>query len=262
MSTEDQTVMTMEQMQDRIRVLGDEMDANDEENRQMGEELNALYAKIDALKASQQGEFRQAIVGNGLAGYVAESVLSEAQAAFIRTAIAQGKNVLITGSSCAGKTTLCNVLLNEWAEQHPEERMLVVEPVREMMSAAQNIQFQLEPQNSATEWAGIIEATHPNAMSVGEIRNGMAAKALLGFWRDESRAGFATIHCGTPAAALGYLRKMLAEETNESAPALLAEAIDYILHLEKRPAKRFCRHILMIVGYDTHTNQFKLVPAV
>lgn len=40
---------TKEEMEERIRVLSDEMDASDEENRAMQAEIDALYAKIDAL---------------------------------------------------------------------------------------------------------------------------------------------------------------------------------------------------------------------
>lgn len=42
--------MSKQQMQARIRVLSDEMDANDEENRQYQSEIDALYKQIDALK--------------------------------------------------------------------------------------------------------------------------------------------------------------------------------------------------------------------
>lgn len=47
--TESQTPMTKQQMLDRARELSDEMDANDEENRMMQEELNELYKKLDAF---------------------------------------------------------------------------------------------------------------------------------------------------------------------------------------------------------------------
>jgi chaperonin cofactor prefoldin len=40
---------TKEEMEARISLLSDEMDANDEENRAMQAEIDALYAKIDAL---------------------------------------------------------------------------------------------------------------------------------------------------------------------------------------------------------------------
>jgi hypothetical protein len=41
--------MTKQAIEDRIRILSSEMDANEEENRQMQEEIDALYARIDTL---------------------------------------------------------------------------------------------------------------------------------------------------------------------------------------------------------------------
>lgn len=40
------------QMLNRIKLLSDEMDANEEENRAMQAEIDALYVKIDAAKAT------------------------------------------------------------------------------------------------------------------------------------------------------------------------------------------------------------------
>ncbi|WP_304350829.1 hypothetical protein [Comamonas testosteroni] len=41
--------MTKEQMEARISLLSDEIDANDEENRMMNSEIEDLYKRIDAL---------------------------------------------------------------------------------------------------------------------------------------------------------------------------------------------------------------------
>lgn len=43
--------MTGEQMHAQIKPLSDEIDANEEENRMYQEEIDSLYAKIDAKKA-------------------------------------------------------------------------------------------------------------------------------------------------------------------------------------------------------------------
>ena len=43
--------MTAEQMHARIKLLSDEIDANEEENRMYQEEIDSLYAKIDGKKA-------------------------------------------------------------------------------------------------------------------------------------------------------------------------------------------------------------------
>lgn len=43
--------LSEEQMLARIKLLADEMDANEEENQQMQDEIDQLYKKIDALRA-------------------------------------------------------------------------------------------------------------------------------------------------------------------------------------------------------------------
>jgi hypothetical protein len=42
--------MTKEQMLARIKLLSGEIDANEDENRQMQAEIDSLYARIDALQ--------------------------------------------------------------------------------------------------------------------------------------------------------------------------------------------------------------------
>jgi len=49
-SSTPEAVMTEAEMLARIKLLSNEMDANDEENREMQSEITSLYAKIDAPK--------------------------------------------------------------------------------------------------------------------------------------------------------------------------------------------------------------------
>jgi hypothetical protein len=42
--------MTKQEALDRIELLSDEMDANDEENRMMEKEIESLYAMIEELE--------------------------------------------------------------------------------------------------------------------------------------------------------------------------------------------------------------------
>lgn len=49
MATAAPDLATKEELEERIRLLSDEMDANEEENRAMQAEIDALYAKIDAM---------------------------------------------------------------------------------------------------------------------------------------------------------------------------------------------------------------------
>lgn len=203
-------------------------------------------------------------LAKGLTGYVEQAILSETMAAQVKAAIGQGKNILVTGGTSTGKTLLCNVLINEWAAQYRDGRILVVEDIREIQTSATNVVHQIEAwEMSADEWAGIIAAYGPEAMVIGEIRRGNAANALLRYWKDKSRSGFATLFGSRPEKALGYLSQMLLEDEVPEGPALITEAVDYVLHLEKpRPGKRVCSGIWVIDSYDVRAGTFKLAPAV
>lgn len=43
--------MTKEEIESRIDMLGDEMDANEEENRQMQQEIDDLYEMLDNMES-------------------------------------------------------------------------------------------------------------------------------------------------------------------------------------------------------------------
>jgi hypothetical protein len=49
-----QAPMTVDEMNARIQVLSDEMDANDEENSAMQAEIDALYVAIDSIRAAEK----------------------------------------------------------------------------------------------------------------------------------------------------------------------------------------------------------------
>lgn len=46
----DETLSSKEQIQERIKLLSSELEANEEENRVMQAEITALYQKLDMLK--------------------------------------------------------------------------------------------------------------------------------------------------------------------------------------------------------------------
>lgn len=45
--------VTVEDAERRISLLSDEIDANEQENRDMQDEIDALYTHIDSLKAKE-----------------------------------------------------------------------------------------------------------------------------------------------------------------------------------------------------------------
>lgn len=52
LSSTNTKVSSVSQMRERIKLLAEEMDANEEENRDMQSEIDSLYAKIDTAEAT------------------------------------------------------------------------------------------------------------------------------------------------------------------------------------------------------------------
>ncbi len=69
-----------------------------------------------------------------LARYVADGIMSAAQAAFLKSAVLQRRNVIVAGGTSTGKTTLANALLQEIAATG--DRVLVLEDTTELQCVA------------------------------------------------------------------------------------------------------------------------------
>src|SRR2546421_11170431 len=69
--------------------------------------------------------------------YVAAEIMTAAQAATLRTAVAERWNVLVAGGTSTGKTTLVNALLREVVATG--DRVVLIEDTRELQCAAPNL---------------------------------------------------------------------------------------------------------------------------
>src|SRR3990167_2133666 len=72
----------------------------------------------------------------GLVDYVADGVMTEAQAGFLRQAVHERQNIVVAGGTSTGKTTLANALLDEIA--HTRDRVLILEDTVELQCRSDN----------------------------------------------------------------------------------------------------------------------------
>lgn len=69
--------------------------------------------------------------------YVDAGIMTAGQAAFLRRAVAERKNILVAGGTSTGKTTLVNALLAEVAKTG--DRVVLIEDTRELQCTAPNL---------------------------------------------------------------------------------------------------------------------------
>ncbi len=103
-------------------------------------------------------------------------------------------NILITGGTGSGKTTLANAILNEITTIFPETRMLIIEDVPELKyNTNYSVGFVTGEFFSMNEALRTTLRFKPDRIIMGEIRGG-EAYTLLKAWNTGHPGGVATIH--------------------------------------------------------------------
>lgn len=180
--------------------------------------------------------------------YVADGVLSGADALVLRAAIHGRRNILIAGGTSSGKTTLANALLAEIARC--EERIVILEDTRELYCAAEDT-VSLRS-STAVSLEALVRSTmrlRPDRIIVGEVRGGEALD-LLKAWNTGHPGGVATVHANSAASALTRIEQLIGERTNHIPCQLIADAIDLVVFIAKKNGQRRVTEILRVDGLD------------
>ncbi len=185
----------------------------------------------------------------GLDRYVADGILTTGQADFLRRAVRERQNILIAGATSSGKTTLANALLAEIAASG--DRVLVLEDTIELQCAARD-HVPLRTRAGVVSMTELVRATmrlRPDRVIVGEVRGGEALD-LIKVWGTGHPGGIATIHAGSALGALLRLEQLILEVAVNPPRALIAEAVNVVIHIAGRGRKRRVGSIARVVGFD------------
>ncbi|NJO54199.1 MAG: P-type conjugative transfer ATPase TrbB [Bacteroidales bacterium] len=184
-----------------------------------------------------------------LDAYVASNVMSERQADIIRNAIASRLNIVISGGTGSGKTTLANAVIAEIAEVAPEDRILILEDTAEIQCPADNA-VALHTSDTV-DMARLLKSTlrlRPDRIVVGEVRDS-AALTLLKAWNTGHPGGVATIHANTAESALRRLEQLTAEASPQPMREVIGEAVDLIVSIERTAKGRMVRDVLHVESF-------------
>jgi len=181
-----------------------------------------------------------------LEDYVRTGVMTEYQASTIRSAISARLNIIISGGTGSGKTTLANAVINEIVKSTPEDRLVILEDTAEIQCAAENAV--LLHTSDTIDMARLLKSTmrlRPDRIVVGEVRDG-AALTLLKAWNTGHPGGVATIHSNTAMSALRRLEQLTAEASQQPMHEVIGEAVDLIISIERTPRGRIVRDIIQV----------------
>lgn len=190
---------------------------------------------------------------------VAQGVVTRSRADYLINAVANGEdNIAVTGATGSGKTTFCNALLREIGK-YPR-LMVLFEDEKELQPVSDPVYiervyakkgFGHHPDVLMTELIAIGMRLDPTIVSMGELRQPLAAIALLDLFNTGHRGGFVTWHANSALDTLYRLQWLIQEGGITPLPKRIACAINIVVHLkEVAPGVRRVTEMARVRGHD------------
>ena len=201
----------------------------------------------------------------GMEDLIRIGTVSPDLADILERAVVNRKNILISGGTGTGKTTLLNILANFIPEY---ERILVIEDTAEIQINTPNlVHFEARTaQNGlpAVSIRDLLKASlrhRPDRILLGEIR-GAEAFDLLQLLNTGHSGTISTLHANSALQALNRFTSCVLQSNIElpyrAIKSNIADSLNLLVHVERRPGLRFVSEVLEIAGYCTDADRYDL----
>jgi pilus assembly protein CpaF len=182
-----------------------------------------------------------------------------------RSAIDARQNILISGGTGTGKTTLLNALV---ALLPADDRLVLIEDTAELQLQAPNL-VRLEARRQQADLPAVtirdlLRATlrhRPDRILVGEVRGGEAFDLLQAL--NTGHAGtLSTIHANAATQALSRFTACVLQSGVDLPYAAIryaiAESLHLVMHLERRASQRVVTEMVRVDGYVAEGDRFRM----
>ncbi len=181
--------------------------------------------------------------------------------------VVERKNILICGGTGSGKTTLANIL-TEFIPDH--ERIVLIEDTAEIQIHKDNVlRFEARREQNglpAVTIRDLLKATlrhRPDRIIVGEIRGGEAFD-LLQLLNTGHSGTLSTVHANSAAQGISRFTTCVLQSGVEmpyrAIKTNIADSLNVVIQVERRPGLRFVSEVLAIRQYDPDTDRYDLNP--
>jgi pilus assembly protein CpaF len=184
---------------------------------------------------------------------IERETLTEEQVGVLARSVEHGDNLLISGATNSGKSTLLNVLATFIPDR---ERILILEDVAELIIRKPHIisaEAQLDTHKNQIGFADLLKATlrhRPDRIIVGEIR-GPEARVFLDALNTGHRGSLSTIHANGAEDALRRLSHLAMRGSGgvqlRDVEEECRHSIQVVVHLVNLDGSRKVREILRLL---------------
>jgi pilus assembly protein CpaF len=173
------------------------------------------------------------------------------------------KNILISGGTGTGKTTLASILIKFIPE---DERILVIEDTAELHVPQPNlVRFEARQEQSGVRPVAVRDLLkaalrhRPDRLLLGEIR-GAEAFDLLQLLNTGHSGTLSTVHASSAKQGLARFTSCVLQSGVElpyrAIKTNIGDSVNVVIHLERRPGRRFISEVLEINRYDPDADLF------
>jgi pilus assembly protein CpaF len=167
-----------------------------------------------------------------LAGLVSSGSVSESDADRLRTMVLERRNLLVSGGTGTGKTTLLNVLSGLIPLG---QRTVIVEDASELRVVGHRVRLEAQPPNAEGRGGVTLDQLvraalrlRPDRIVVGEVR-GPEALDLVAALNTGHAGSMSTIHANGPAEALLRLETLALSGSRRPAPDAVRRQIEAVV---------------------------------
>jgi pilus assembly protein CpaF len=194
---------------------------------------------------------------------IRSSTLDRALANRLEDYILQRRNLLISGGTSSGKTTLLTAL----GKFIPaDERLLLIEDTAEIQLTHTNlVRFEARREQNdapAVSIRDLLKAAlrhRPDRILLGEVRGGEAFD-LLQLLNTGHSGSISTIHASSAKQALSRFASCVLQSGVElpysAVKSSIGDSLNVVIQIERRPGRRFISEVLEINSYDPDADLF------
>jgi len=181
----------------------------------------------------------------------------------LHQAVLQRKNILLSGGTGTGKTTVLDALARFIPD---EERIVVIEDTSEIRVEKPNV-VRLEARREqdglpAVTIRDLVRQTlrlRPDRIVLGEIR-GEEGLDLLHAMNTGHQGTLSTIHANSAADTLSrFATCVMMSRTSlphRTVCANIADSLDLVVHIERRHKRRYVSEVIRVNGYNASEDKF------
>lgn len=175
------------------------------------------------------------------------------------------KNILLTGGTSTGKSTTLSALAKFIPE---DERILLIEDTAELQLGHKNlVRFEARQEQNGVKPVPIRDLLkaalrhRPDRILLGEVRGGEAFE-LLQLLNTGHSGTLSTIHANSARQGLARFTSCVLQSDVQlpyrAVKTNIGDSLNVVVHLERRPGRRFISEVLEINRYDPDGDLFDI----